>query len=138
VLHITVPLTVLPAPSPAVVTLASLRVDPSRVRGGEIASGTATLSATAPVGGIVITLTSSKRDAQVPAPITIAAGATSGTFTITTGRVSADSEILISAVGGGEARSAPLRLLPPAQPSTPTLTSLDPNVACRAAASTPR
>jgi hypothetical protein len=60
--------------------------------------GTITLSGAAPPSGAVVSLTSSVVAAgQVPPSVTIAGGATSGTFTVQTSPVSADSSVTISA-----------------------------------------
>jgi hypothetical protein len=58
--------------------------------GGASAQGTATLTAAAPAGRAVITLSSSNTAvATVPASVTVAAGSTSATFTVTTQAVAA-------------------------------------------------
>src|SRR4029077_4815794 len=54
-------------------------------------TGTVTLAIAAPVGGARVSLTSSNAStAAVPASVTVAAGATSATFAITTSRVTTD------------------------------------------------
>ena len=58
--------------------------------GGADSTGKVTLSAAAPAGGAVVTLTSSNLNAAtVPASVTVAAGATTATFAITTKAVTA-------------------------------------------------
>jgi hypothetical protein len=65
--------------------LATLQLNPSTVVGSVSSQGTVTLSAAAPAGGIVIVLSSSNTAAaSVPPSITVAAGTTSKTFTVTT------------------------------------------------------
>lgn len=68
------------------VSLRSLTISPSVVRGGSSARGTVTLSAPAPPGGVVVQLRSSSARARVPSTVTIPAGATSANFTIRTTR----------------------------------------------------
>lgn len=75
------------------VGLTSLSIDPSVFKGGESTRGTATLTAPASPGGVVIALASDDTAASVPASITITEGATSGTFRITTNTVPSDVRI---------------------------------------------
>jgi hypothetical protein len=75
-------LTVNPA-APAV--LSSLSLNPTTVVGGSPSTGTVKLNKAAPAGGAIIALTSNKTAlATLPAYVTVAAGAASATFTITT------------------------------------------------------
>jgi hypothetical protein len=60
---------------------------------------------------MVVTLSSSTSDARLPDSITIAAGATTGTFIIGTGGVSGDSDVWITASAGGERQAARIRLV---------------------------
>ena len=70
------------AASPA---LSSFTVSPTSVTGGTSATGTVRLSSAAPAGGTVVSLGSNLPGvAQVPPSVTVPAGATSATFTITT------------------------------------------------------
>jgi hypothetical protein len=70
---------------PSTPTLSSLTVNPNDVAGGTPSTGTVTLPAPAPSGGLVVTLASeAPAVASVPPSITIAAGDTNGSFTITT------------------------------------------------------
>ena len=65
--------------------LASMTLNPATVTGGANSTGTVTLSAAAPAGGAVVALTSSNTNAAtVPASVTVAAGATTATFPVTT------------------------------------------------------
>jgi len=85
--------------------LQSLSINPSSVYGGGNATGTVTLTAAAPAGGISIALTSGNTAVATilnsgsvsGGVLTIASGATSGTFTINTTAVSANSASTISA-----------------------------------------
>jgi len=72
-------------------TLASVSVAPTVVVGPANSTLTATLSGPAPVGGTQINLSSNNAAAQVPASLTIAAGATSGSTTISTTAVSSQT-----------------------------------------------
>src|SRR5437588_337099 len=63
--------TVYPAAAP---TLASLSVNPASVVGGTSSTGTVTLSAPAPSGGVVVTLSDNSAAVTVPASVTVPAG----------------------------------------------------------------
>ena len=94
------------------VSLSSMLVSPYSVTGGANAQGTAFLTGPAPVGGAVVTLSSSNRAAAaVPASVTVPAGATSATFPITTSTVTTSTAVVIS---GNYTRlaSATLTVLP--------------------------
>jgi hypothetical protein len=72
-------------PPPSSPALSTIRVNPKDVVGGDPSTGTATLTATAPAGGFVVSLSSDNTAAAtVPASVTVPAGATSATFPITT------------------------------------------------------
>src|ERR1039458_5714726 len=107
----TTTLTVVPSPTPSSVTLA-----PSTVTGGNPSTGTVLLSGPAPAGGSVVALASSlTSSAPVPASVSIPAGVTSGTFTVTTLAQTATRTVTISASLNGLSASAVLtvtRVLP--------------------------
>ncbi|HET7399380.1 MAG TPA: hypothetical protein VFJ94_12750 [Intrasporangium sp.] len=90
-------------PPPATsATLSSLAVTPTDVVGGDPATGTVTISATAPSGGFVIDLSSDNPTAAtVPPTVTVPAGSTRATFPVTTKQVTnAQSAVIIGTVGG--------------------------------------
>ena len=93
---------------PPLAQLAAFSVAPARVRGGGDASGLVTLSAAAPPTGTVVTLAASLRDAEVPATLTIAPGATTGAFRIVTRPPYADTTVTITATVQNENRTATL------------------------------
>jgi hypothetical protein len=66
------------------VALSAVSVSPTTVTGGSAASGTVTLSAAAPAGGISVELWTTGTVAFVPTTVTIPAGSRTGTFTVTT------------------------------------------------------
>jgi hypothetical protein len=102
-------LTVNPTTAP---TLSALSINPASVVGGNSSTGTVTLSAAAPAGGLVVTLSDNSAAVTVPASVTVAAGATSASFTITTTSVTAPTSATISATAGGVTRSATLTVNP--------------------------
>ncbi len=74
-----------PDAPPGSPTLSSFTVNPNSVAGGTPSTGTVTLPNPAPQGGLVVTLASEAPSvASVPSSITIPAGDTSGSFTIST------------------------------------------------------
>jgi hypothetical protein len=103
-------LTLEPVASPAV---AALALSPSTVSPGGSSTGTVTLTAAAPAGGLVVALSASSTVASVPATLTVPAGATSASFTVSTS--SAAGSTTITASGGGASRSAVLTVNAPAQ-----------------------
>ncbi len=99
---------VLTVTPPVAATLSAISVNPTSVVGSNTSTGTVTLSAAAPSGGAVISLSDNSTAATVPASVTMAAGATSATFTITTSTVTASTSATLSAVYGGTTRTATL------------------------------
>jgi len=76
----------------------SLALSPTTVLSGTQATGTVTLNGPAPAGGAVVALASGDTTvATVPATFTIPAGASSGSFTITTRQQRFDMFVTISA-----------------------------------------
>src|SRR5205814_1397889 len=112
-----------PTSSPSV-TRSTLSLNPTTVTGGDSSTGTVTLSGPAPSGGAQVALSSNDTSvATVPSSVTVAAGATSATFTVSTSAVTASTTVTISASYAGVTKTASLTVNPTAPP-TPTLTSL--------------
>lgn len=103
----TATLTIQPAP------VSTLSFSPSSVVGGNTRIGTVTLTDPAGPKGVSVSLTSDSSFAQVPATMTVAAGQTSGTFTVTTSGVDSSSTANISAASGGVTVTTPLTVTPP-------------------------
>ncbi|HEV2708449.1 MAG TPA: SBBP repeat-containing protein [Pyrinomonadaceae bacterium] len=109
--------TPVPAPTPAA-SLSSVSLNPSSVTGGGSVQGTVTLTAAAPSGGATVTLASSNSSiVRVPASVTVAAGATSATFNVTTVSVSSTTSAQVSASYGGTTSATSLTVTPPAAPA---------------------
>ena len=99
---------------PPPVTIASLVIAPASLIGTNPATGTVTLSGAAPAGGVEVELLSSQPTiATVPSALSIPAGATSGTFVITTSRVSAAQPVNITAAHATTEKVSTLTVLPP-------------------------
>jgi uncharacterized repeat protein (TIGR01451 family) len=100
-----------PTPSPV---LSSLTLNPTSVIGGQTSQATVTLSSAAPSGGAVVMLASSNGAvASVPPSVTVAAGATSASFTVTTTPVSVSTSVNLSATYAGLTKTATLTVMPP-------------------------
>ena len=100
--------TVNPQPAAA---LSALSLNPTSVRGGNSSVGTVTLTAPAPIGGLVVALSSSNSSkAAVPPTVTVLAGSTTATFNVTTVSVSRKIVVSISASRGGITKSASLAI----------------------------
>jgi uncharacterized protein with beta-barrel porin domain len=95
--------------------LASISVSPSTVQGSSrtVVTGTATLSGPAPIGGEVISLTSSNTGAAtVLASVTIPAGTTRANFTVTHKKVTASTTVTITGKLGTTTRTGTLTVTP--------------------------
>ena len=95
--------------------LGSLTLNPSVLIGGanSTSTGTVTLTSAAPAGGAVVTLTSSNPNAAtVPGSVTVAAGATTKTFAVTTTKVTAPTQANITAKCVGASTIVTLTLNP--------------------------
>jgi hypothetical protein len=109
---------------PPTMTLTSITLNPTTVVGGQSSTGTVTLSGAAPSGGAQVMLSSGNTAvAQVPPSVTVQAGQTTATFTVTTNAVTASTAVTISATFGGVTQTASLTVTPP-PPPTITLISL--------------
>jgi acetyl esterase/lipase len=94
--------------------LASLSISPAAAPGGGAKpTGTAVLNGPAPAGGVSVALASSDPAAAVPASVTVPAGASSATFSITTQVVTADRPVTISATFRTATRTAALTIQAP-------------------------
>jgi len=93
-------------------TVKSLSVKPRVVSGGSSAAGTVILNGAAPAGGMVVSLASSSTLAQLPATVTVPAGATKATFAINTSAVTATTRVTIQATASGVTKSATLKIKP--------------------------
>jgi hypothetical protein len=92
--------------------LTSISLNPASVTAGATSQGTATLNMAAAAGGAVVTLSSSNPAvASVPGSITIGAGATSGTFTVSTSAVLSATNVTITGNRGAN-QSATLTVNP--------------------------
>ena len=105
----TAALTVTPSAS---FSLSSVSVNPASVTTGTSATGTVTLSAAAPAGGIAVELWTTGTVAFVPVTITIAAGSTTGGFTVTTNYTTSTLQDTITAYYNGATKTANVTVTP--------------------------
>lgn len=93
--------TVSSPPPASSASLSSLTINPSEVVQGASSTGTVTLTAAAPTGGLVVDLTNDyPHIATVPASVTVPAGSRSANFPIATSPNTTGSAIIIGTVGG--------------------------------------
>jgi len=93
--------------------VAGLGLDPSSILGGTAGSGTVTLNAPAPAGGLAVALTSANPGvATVPASVDVPEGATSAVFAVATTAVAASTGVDITATAGGGTATATLTVGP--------------------------
>jgi hypothetical protein len=97
----------------------NVTVNPSVVVAGNPVTLTATLSAPAPAGGAAVTFTSTNPSAFAPPSMTIPAGMTSGSATVTAGTVSSQVNVAFSGRYGSQSSPASITVLP-----YPTVTQL--------------
>ncbi|HLV79554.1 MAG TPA: hypothetical protein VKT32_04705 [Chthonomonadaceae bacterium] len=100
------------------VKLKTLTLKPASVTGGASVTGTVVLTGPAPSGGATVTLGNTNAAAAAPSSVTVPAGATSATFTVTTVPVTMATRGTVSASYGGVTKSAALMV------KTPVLLSL--------------
>lgn len=90
----------------------TLVLTPATVMGGSGSTGKVTLSAAAGTGGVIVTLSSDHAEAGVPSSVTVAAGATTATFPITTTSVAAQVKATIKSAIGTAFKTAVLTINP--------------------------
>jgi len=125
---LTATLTVDPFPStPPPAAISTLSLSPSTITGGASSTGVVTSTQSAPAGGLLVSLSSSDTAvATVPASVTIAAGASSASFTVSTSPGTTTRTATITGSAGGATQSAVLTSnasgAPPPPPAADTVT----------------
>ncbi len=95
--------------------VSNLVISPTTAVGGVTVAGTVTLSGPAPSGGAVVTLTSSNlQAATIPSTLTVAAAATSASFSVTTYTQTATETATLSATLNKTTETVSLTVTPPA------------------------
>jgi subtilisin family serine protease len=90
----------------------SVSLTPNPITGGNGMTGTVVLEHAAPAGGIVVALKDTLTSATTPASVTVAAGATSKTFTVTTTAVTATQKGTLTATANAVAKSVVFTINP--------------------------
>jgi cellulose 1,4-beta-cellobiosidase len=96
-------------------TVQTMTLSASSAKGGitPYPTATVTISPAAPAGGKAVALKSSNTAAlTVPASVTIPAGATSATFTLTTLKVAVNTSVTVTATLGGVSKQQAITLTP--------------------------
>jgi hypothetical protein len=110
---------------PAPASLSAVSVSPTSVVGGNAAQGTVTLTGGAPSGGAVVSLSSANPSVvAVPSTVTVAAGASSVTFAVTTSTVTANTSVGITATYAGVSRATTLTVNAPSSTPPPSSSPL--------------
>jgi hypothetical protein len=108
-------------------TVASLTLNPPNITAGLSSQGVVTLSAPAPAGGALVFLSGDNGNATVPQTMTIPAGETSGTFTITTILYINPFNVDVTAGYGGVTLTAVLSVTPSTAPAALASLVLNPS-----------
>jgi uncharacterized protein (TIGR03437 family) len=109
--------TVTVSPPPA--TVSSLACNPASLNPGAVATCTVTLSGSAGSGGAQVTLATTG-SITAATPLAIAAGSSSGTFTVTAGQFSSNQTATVTASLNGSSSNASISLVAP-----PLISSLE-------------
>ena len=113
--------------APSAPSLSSVALNPTSVVGGTGATGTVTLTAAAGGGGLAVTLSSSNAPvASVPSSVTVASGATTAQFAVTTSSVTSSTNVTVTGTGGGATRTATLAVNPQSSGPLPAPSLLAP------------
>lgn len=97
--------------------LMGIGVNPGNVTGGGSSTGTVTVSPAAPAGGVAVAISNGQPSvAAMPSSVTVSAGQTSASFTITTQPVTSSFTVVITATLGSNSRSAFLSVAPASPP----------------------
>jgi trimeric autotransporter adhesin len=117
----TVPITGNPAP-----TVVSLICSPTKLNAGAASACMVFLSQAAPAGGLSVTLGSNNSSLTVPASVTVAAGATTATFSATAAAsIGSGQSAIVTATLGSSSQTAAISL--GASSAAPAITSVSPS-----------
>ncbi len=92
--------------------IVSLTISPNPIRNGGPGNGVVTLRNVAPIGGVVVVLSDNTSLVGTPPSVTVAAGATTASFVITTTAVTVPVSRQVYATYGGYKKTAPVNLAP--------------------------
>jgi len=116
-----------PPIGPAAVS--TIAASPNSVVGGNASTGTVTLTAAAPSGGALVSLSTASSQVAIPTSVTVAAASVSADFAIATSAVSSTTTATLHASYNGVGKSTVLTLNPVPPPVPAALASLTLNPA---------
>lgn len=91
--------------------IAMLAFSPPTIVGGQTATGTVSLDADAPAGGMSVSLSGSNPGAlTVPGFVVVPAGSRTASFTVSSHPVQVDSSVTVTAMASGESRDAGIQV----------------------------
>src|SRR5437763_7818016 len=99
-------------PAGTAAALSALSASPNQVVGGSGATGTVTLSAAAPNGGAVVSLSSASGAVSVPASVAVPPSATAASFSITTSATTSTTTTTLTAVYAGVTKTTTFTVTP--------------------------
>jgi len=117
-------LTLLPAPATASGTIGALSINPDSVRDGQSTTGTVELPFADPEPTVVRLFSSNPSAAQVPVSITIPAGQTLGTFTITSNAAAPPENVTITGATPDNGSRTHILSVNAATPAGPSLSTI--------------
>src|SRR5579872_974433 len=98
--------------------ISALQCSPTSLASGANSTCTVTLSGAAPVGGATVALTDTNSNLTVPASMTVAAGATTATFSATAGTISSNQSATVTATYSSTSANTTISLVAPVLMST--------------------
>ncbi len=117
-------LSLLPAPAVAAGTIGALSINPDSVRDGQSTTGTVELPFADPQPTVVRLFSSDPAAAQVPVSITIPAGQTTGTFTITSNAAAPPENVTITGATPDNGSRTHILSVNAATPAGPSLSTI--------------
>ena len=114
----------LPAPAMAAGTIGALSINPDSVRNGQSTTGTVELPFADPQATVVRLFSSNPSAAQVPVSITIPAGQTTGTFTITSNAAAPPENVTITGATPDNGSRTHILSVNAATPAGPSLSAI--------------
>jgi hypothetical protein len=93
-------------------TVTGVSFNPTAVTGGTSSTGTVTISAVAPTGGIMVSLSSGNSLVGVPSSVTVPSGQMTQTFTATTAGVATTTPVAVTAILAGSTAMGTLTVNP--------------------------
>jgi len=106
-------LVVLSNPLEGAVAVSEVSINPSTVVGGSTTTGVVSLSSPAPSGGLWLNLSTNSPATTLPPIVTVAAGATTATFNVTTFPVGANTSVSITASDSLGGKAGTFTVVPP-------------------------